>query len=224
MPKDILRSGNFGEKSKIVIQWRKAGLKVSRGGKLRVIAGSWKGRQLQGPKGSNVRPTTDRVKESMFNLIGMDFCDDPVVDLFAGSGALGIEALSRGSESAIFVDKSGGSLQTVRQNLGLCQVEAGRAVLWKMDWRRAVERLGEERVQVGWIFVDPPYPLNLWTPVLEALDTQNVQVVGGVVCEHPKGVALPSLTGTFEAYKERTYGDIQLTLYRVKQGPKDDDV
>jgi 16S rRNA (guanine966-N2)-methyltransferase len=206
-----------------VIQYgvNKVCLRGGRGDSLRVIAGEFKGVSLQSPKG-DVRPTTDRVKESMFNLMGIDLGRMPVVDLFTGSGALGIEALSRGVECVVLVDKNGESLRTVRHNLARCRVDEARALVWKLDWRLGLTRLATHMPQVGWVMLDPPYQKNLWVPVLQTLQDKRVKVRRGIVCEHPRQSPLPASVGWFEKYKERAYGDILITLYRESPGSKDE--
>ncbi|GMA58862.1 16S rRNA (guanine966-N2)-methyltransferase [Alicyclobacillus sacchari] len=181
---------------------------------MRVIAGKWRSMPLVAPKGAATRPTTDRVKESMFNLIPHSL-SGVVVDLFAGSGALGIEALSRGAERAIFVDRDGKALRTVRDNLvrvhGLAQAE-----LWQTHWRHAIARLSTADDALAYVFVDPPYAERLWQPVLEALPANRV--VGGVVCELPKEMELPDLINHFAKVKYRVYGDIAIALYQPVVG------
>lgn len=190
---------------------------------MRVISGNWKGHRLEAPPGTTARPTTDRVKESMFNLMGPNWNGELAVDLFAGSGALGIEALSRGADHAVFVDKSSRSMGAVRTNLERLQAMSEASLLvadWETGWRRAVEG----RRQVGWVFVDPPYAKHLWNPVLRAIAENGVRIVYGIVCEHPKDVALPKEVGSLQWSKERVYGDIAVTIYtdvRATQTPTD---
>lgn len=181
---------------------------------LRVIAGLWRGHSLVAPS-KEARPTTDRVKESMFNLMGFSWRGTTAVDLFAGSGALGIEALSRGVSEAIFIDKSVHSLQAVSENLKRCHAtELGRLV--RLDWKRGWAHVQEMAVDVGWVFVDPPYKLNLWNMVLEELGTGIVPILDGVVCEHPVAVVLPEQIGVLQKYKHKRYGDIGVTLYQMR--------
>jgi len=184
---------------------------------VRVIAGKWRSMPLVAPKGAATRPTTDRVKESMFNLIPHSL-SGVVVDLFAGSGALGIEALSRGAERAIFVDRDGRALRTIRDNLmrvqGLAQAE-----LWQSHWRQAIEQLYNMGDTLAYVFVDPPYAERLWQPVLEALPADRI--IGGVVCELPKEMELPDVINDFAKVKYRVYGDIAIALYEPVLGNRD---
>lgn len=149
----------------------------------------------------------------MFNLMGIHIGGGVVLDLFAGSGALGIEALSRGADHAVFIDRRGDSLATVRDNLSRCRA-VDCADIWRCDWREGIARTAEQHSVIAWVFVDPPYEDALWVPVLHALDGCGVQVTGGVVCEHPDVFQLPGSIGRFVMYKHKVYGDIAVTLYR----------
>jgi 16S rRNA (guanine966-N2)-methyltransferase len=180
---------------------------------VRIIAGEWKGLHLMAPAGDVARPTTDRVKESMFNLMGLSWRGGTAVDLFAGSGALGLEALSRGAQASVFVDTSAASLKTIQENIERCHAQAMTQV-WKRDWRSAWHQLASDDAPVGWVFVDPPYRLRLWDDVLNTIGTGSLMAQHGVVCEHPKTVQLPAEAGYLHRYKSKCYGDIQITLFR----------
>ncbi|GMA61775.1 rRNA methyltransferase [Alicyclobacillus fastidiosus] len=177
---------------------------------MRVIAGTWKGHALQAPKGRDTRPTTDRVKESMFSLLPHRL-DGVVVDLFAGSGALGIEALSRGAAKAVFVDADRRAVGVVRENLAKLNV-GDRGVVWVSDWRKAVSRLADEYPDVDWVFLDPPYAQGLWQQAVAAL-ADYVHIHGGIVCETPKHYLLPPDMSGFVQVKYKVYGDIAVSIY-----------
>jgi 16S rRNA (guanine966-N2)-methyltransferase len=180
---------------------------------VRIIAGEWKGRPLVAPVGDVARPTTDRVKESMFNLMGHHAYHGVVVDLFAGSGALGLEALSRGADFCVFVDKNLRSIRAIRENLLRCQA-LERASVLNVDWKKAWSSVENEFSAVSWVFIDPPYRMGLWLDVLERMSSSPVKIHEGVVCEHPKGDTLPIEFGRFYMVKQRTYGDITVSIYR----------
>lgn len=184
---------------------------------VRVISGRFKGCRLVAPSGDVARPTTDRVKESMFSLMGIDWNGGIVVDLFAGSGALGIEALSRGASRAIFVDTSAKSQRAIKENLSRClgdSSESEDCEIWRLDWQAALARVKDEGLVIGWLFVDPPYKQNLWHKVLQDVGTSSTCPTFGVVCEHPKGSVLPAQVDNLVVWKSKTYGDICVTLYR----------
>jgi 16S rRNA (guanine966-N2)-methyltransferase len=181
---------------------------------VRIIAGEWKGMQLVAPKGQVARPTTDRVKESMFNLMGWNWADGVAVDLFAGSGALGLEALSRGAPAAVFADVHPASIAAIKANVQRCRAE-DRVTILRQDWSAAWHHIAERVKDVGWVFVDPPYQQNLWQDVLSVVCTGELKPRSGIVCEHPRTVVLPDRVGAYAVWKSRAYGDIAVTIYRM---------
>lgn len=180
---------------------------------MRIIAGQWRGVRLVAPAGEVARPTTDRVKESLFNLMGWSWEGGIAVDLFAGSGSLGLEALSRGADHAVLVDTHPRSLAAVRENVHRLRAE-DRCSVWRLDWARAWERLERLGWAAGWVFVDPPYRLGLWPRVLSVLADSPVPIRHGVACEHPGSVNLPDAVGRLRRVKHRVYGDIAISLYQ----------
>ncbi|MCM1044915.1 MAG: 16S rRNA (guanine(966)-N(2))-methyltransferase RsmD [Candidatus Gastranaerophilales bacterium] len=133
---------------------------------MRVIAGSARSLPLKTPEGMDTRPTTDRIKETLFNMIRNDFPGGVFVDLFSGSGGIGIEALSRGAKKAYFVENSPRAAAVIAQNLAFTKT-ADRAVLLKRDVCAALDQINEREVSV--IFMDPPYGLGQEKRVLSAL-------------------------------------------------------
>ncbi|RIV21054.1 16S rRNA (guanine(966)-N(2))-methyltransferase RsmD [Alicyclobacillaceae bacterium I2511] len=189
-----------------------------RGVKVRIIAGQWRGLRLHAPEGSLTRPTTDRVKEAMFSLMGSRWSSGLAVDLFAGSGALGLEALSRGADGAVLVDHNRWSIQTIRQNADKCRT-TDKMRIWQLDWRVAWRRLQIENASIGWVFVDPPYATALWPSVLEVVACSEIEVQDGVVCEHPVSQNLLETYGRLRRTKYRCYGEVCVSVYRdVKTG------
>lgn len=132
---------------------------------MRVVGGSERGRPLRSPKGADIRPTSDRVREAIFNMVAVDGC--AVVDLFAGTGALGIEALSRGATSATFVEKDRAAAALVQANLDALGL-AGRGRVVRLDVLRWLEVPPPTPVDVA--FADPPYAFDQWATLLERLD------------------------------------------------------
>jgi 16S rRNA (guanine966-N2)-methyltransferase len=170
---------------------------------VRIIAGKWKGRRLKPPRDSTVRPTADRVKEAWMSIVHLELADARVLDLFAGAGALGLEALSRGAREAHFVEIAPRSLATLGANLDL--VEAGdHAIVHRVDALKYVAKLRRDEFDVA--FADPPYAMGLADAVARAwLEVPFARVIG---IEHEKAVALP------EPGDRRVYGDTVITLYR----------
>lgn len=175
---------------------------------MRVISGIAGGRRLETPKGDEtVRPTTDRVKEALFSIINFDLPAANVLDLFSGSGQLGIEALSRGAKSATFIDSDYTSCELTRKNLTSCGL-LDRAKVHRADCVAFLHGC-EKQFQIA--FVDPPYHMNLYDKVLP-LVAKKVTDGGIVACEHPIEIKLPALEG-FKA-KDHKYGKIVVTVFR----------
>ncbi len=176
---------------------------------MRVITGSKRGRKLKTLDGDSVRPTTDKVKESLFNIIQFDIEGRRVLDLFSGSGQLGIEALSRGAASAVFVDSSKASLDVTKENListGL--VEVSKTVL--MDALVFLDRALE---QFDLALLDPPYKAGLMEELLNRLPP-HMSDGAVIVCETSADEVLPEQIPCGFASKRYKYGKIALTVYR----------
>lgn len=179
---------------------------------MRVITGFARGRRLKSPEGMDVRPTTDKVKESMFNALQFDIEGRRVLDLFAGSGQLGIEALSRGAEYAVFVDASKASADIIRQNLQIVGLESSSRVF--CGDALSFLRTAQERFDIA--FLDPPYATGLLQSAM-ALLPSVMSDSGVLVCEHPSEEELPDAFGGFAVHKRYRYGKIAVTVYR-KEG------
>lgn len=170
---------------------------------MRVIAGKWGGRRIRAPKGSAVRPTTDRVRESWMAALGPTLIDADVVDLFAGSGALGLEALSRGARSCVFVEQARGALRVLRENIeALGAAEQSRVV--RRDALAYVR--GLEPATFGLAVADPPYDRGLAAELLEVFAANPF--ADELWVEHRASEEIPE----FPEMRQRTYGDITLTL------------
>ena len=181
---------------------------------MRIIGGELRGKKLSSPKDESVRPTTDRVKESMFNLIAGEIDEDTVVyDLFSGSGGLGIEALSRGARYAWFCDRSRNSYDLTRKNLRDCRLENRSRCVFG-DYRKAVDSFEEP---ADLVFLDPPYSLDLWKPCSDLL-LEKKKLKGGalLVMEHGEHQPLKELDPRLELFKERKYGLILVSIYRYR--------
>lgn len=176
--------------------------------RLRVAGGEARGRRLKTPKG--IRPTQGIVKEAIFNLVGPGIAGEHVLDLFAGSGALGIEALSRGAAGVTFVDRESRGLAILRHNLDALDLKA-RAHVVRGDVVRWVESSPDHIKQAGFVFMDPPYEDPVLDRALKAIDRE---VAGAtVVVEHSRRQELPALT-RLHVDRQRRYGDTMVTLLR----------
>lgn len=178
---------------------------------MRIITGEYKGRRLESPVGYDIRPTSDKVKESIFNLLMHDLWQSVCVDLFAGTGNLGLEALSRGAKKCYFCDNSRDSIKLIKMNIEKCKAEEKSKVIIG-NYMKCLERMKE---QADIFFVDPPYRDGLYEKCLGAIDELDLLSDKGIiVAEHDKTVKLPERIGGLEKYKERNYGKIFVSLYR----------
>lgn len=179
---------------------------------MRVITGEARGRKLITLEGEDVRPTTDRVKEGMFNIIQFDLEGASVLDLFAGSGQLGIEAISRGASHCTFVDASNRSVEVVKQNLKTVGFEK-RASVFCGDSKMYIT-LSKDKFDVA--LLDPPYNKQIIDSVLPFV-SEKMNDWGVIICESGIDEKLPESAGDFSVYREYRYGKIKLTVYRKKK-------
>lgn len=180
---------------------------------MRVVSGICKGRPLKAVPGNTTRPTTDKVKEALFNMIGPYFEGGIGLDLFAGSGGLGIEALSRGLEKVIFIDRDVKAIQIINENIKACGFE-DRIEVFRNDAERAIKALVKREISFDYIFLDPPYKKQQLVTLMEKMDHQDVVNDNGiVVCEHSFDVKLPHTIGRLAQIKHEQYGIIAVTIY-----------
>lgn len=177
---------------------------------MRVIAGNWKGNPLLAPPGRTTRPTGDRVKEAIFSMIGPYFQGGKCLDLFAGSGALGLEALSRGMEYSVFVDLR--SIATVARNVERLRAEE-LCTLLPMNFETALKKLSGT-YEFELVFLDPPYALGLLPKAMALLTRHSVLAVGAtVVTEMDSSTTEPIVPG-LNFVKCSDYGDTKVCIYR----------
>lgn len=179
---------------------------------MRVITGTARGRKLNTLEGRDVRPSTDQVKEAMFSIIQFEVEGAAVLDLFAGSGQLGIEALSRGARLAVFVEQSRKAQEMVRQNLQTTKL-AERSRVTAMD---AIAYLQGCRDTFDIALLDPPYHSGLLEKALPLL-APKMSAGGVMLCESALDETLPEQAGDFHIKKEYRYGKIKLTAYRIPE-------
>ena len=180
---------------------------------MRVIAGSAKGRKLKTLEGLDVRPTTDKVKEAVFSAIQFDLPGAAVLDLFAGSGQMGIEALSRGAEQVVFVDSSARSLSVTKENLETVHFTES-AQLYQMQ---AQAFLLSSAFSYNIAILDPPYHKGMLEELLPLL-AKHMLEDGIVICEHETGLKLPEKIDVLCLKKQRKYGAITVTTYVCERG------
>ena len=181
---------------------------------MRITGGQAKGRVLASLKGWNIRPTSDRVREAIFNLIGQDVTGFKVLDLFAGSGSLGIEALSRGASRALFIDNSVQSIKLIKKNLARSGYEP-LGFVRKKDLTKGLplkHPLFKEKFDL--IFVDPPYEKEMIPPLLGELSERKLlRSPAIVVAESFKTEKLPEVLGELQMVKSRIYGETKISIY-----------
>ena len=179
---------------------------------MRVITGTARGMQLKTLEGLEVRPTTDKVKESIFNIVQFDIPGRRVLDLFAGSGQMGIEALSRGAEHATFIDRSPKAIDVIRQNLTRTKLLPSATV--RQEEAKAFLLKSRETYDVA--FLDPPYGKGIIEDVLPVL-VERMSDYGILVCETSQQETLPETAGRFSVDRVYQYGKIRVTVYRVRE-------
>lgn len=175
---------------------------------MRVITGTARGRKLKTPENYDIRPTTDSVKEAVFNIIQFDVEGRRVLDLFAGTGQLGIEALSRGAAECVFVDRDKAAADIVRQNLTACGLSArvaGEDALGYLDTCGRFDL----------VFVDPPYDSGIYDAVLQKINSVDILSDGGIIiCESRRETPMPAVSAPYYMGREYNYGKVKITVYR----------
>jgi 16S rRNA (guanine966-N2)-methyltransferase len=181
---------------------------------VRVIAGILGGRRLKAPRGRDTRPTSDRVRESLFMALE-PLAGQRVVDLFAGSGALGIEALSRGATRADFVEREAAARRVLEENLESLGL-VGSSRVWALELPRGIDRLRGELARADLVLADPPYGGGPAREVLEALGRQAILRPGArVILEHHAKDEVPESSGRLARVRVRRYGETMVSTYQV---------
>jgi 16S rRNA (guanine966-N2)-methyltransferase len=180
---------------------------------LRIISGQLKGRRLQSISGMQVRPTADHVREALFNILANNLLEASVLDLFSGTGALGIEALSRGAKKAVFIDKGSRPLSVLHKNLltfGL--LDQSQIIRW--DIARNLNCLKAFHSQFDLVFMDPPYQKHLVSPTLShLLQVHCLTPSATIIAEHERGVNIRSPNSSIVLTGQRQYGQTELTFF-----------
>lgn len=185
------------------------------GGKnMRVIAGKAKGRLLSAPKGMDTRPITAKIKEALFSIWQMQLEDASFLDLFSGSGSMGIEAISRGAKKVVFVEKDPKAIEVIQKNLALCRFTDGYK-LYKDDVFHRIECLKNDGTRFDIIYLDPPFTVDeIFLPVMEALsDGKLLTENGSIAIRTRKEKEMPDQIGTLTKFKLKTYGISSVHFY-----------
>lgn len=189
---------------------------------MRIISGTARGRTIVAPAGDRTRPTQDKVRESLFNIIRWDVMEARILDLFAGTGALSLESLSRGAQSAVLVDTDRAACEAIRKNIAACRME-DKARLIVRDYRQAMDQLAREGEVFDVVFLDPPYRMENTGEMCAALYDKGLLAKAFLlVVEHKRGLA-PLVDERFEAFDQRDYGDTQITFIRSAERDQADE-
>lgn len=177
---------------------------------MRVVGGKFRGRILKSPSNNFVRPTTDKVKEAVFNILGQNIDGARWLDLFGGAGGMGIEAISRGA-TAVFVDASRDSFKLIKDNLAHVGAEA---TVMYADYKVAIQRLAEQQAQFDYIYIDPPYASGFGAKALEAV-LPLVAADGKVLVEHRDKEEIDSLL--YDKITVKRYGIVCISIFTKKE-------
>ncbi len=180
---------------------------------MRVVAGTARGRRFESPP-RNTRPTSEKVREAMFDVLGDAISGSHTLDMYAGSGGLGIETLSRGANSSTFVDVSSSAISTINSNLKKLGF-GDRGIAVRADCIKFIRQLGAEDSRFDLIFVDPPYKEGVYELILSEIDKSGILSDSGViVVESHKRESFHRSFGEIKLVREKTYGDTKVTFWR----------
>jgi 16S rRNA (guanine966-N2)-methyltransferase len=184
---------------------------------MRIISGIARGRRIDAPEGLNTRPTSDRVKESMFNIIQKKIFDKAVLDLFAGTGNLGLEALSRGAVSCIFIERDKNTFGILKNNIKSLGFEK-MCEVYNQDAFVALNLLGKRGISFDLIFLDPPYGKGMIEKALEIINTGMLLKDGGlIVSEYDEKDIMPEKIGSIHIYRTEKYGRTRLAFWILEE-------
>ncbi len=185
---------------------------------MRIISGNARGTKLFTLEGIQTRPTLDRVKESLFNIIGLKLKDSLVLDLFAGSGALGLEAVSRGAKMAVFCENNKDAIEIIKKNIQKTHF-ANKTELFEKDFRKALSDMEDKKMKFDFIFLDPPYKTNLICESLKQIINCNILSENAILVietDEPDRIKQEIEEIDIDIYDERKYGRVSL-LFSTKK-------
>jgi len=182
---------------------------------MRVVSGSARGCKLSSPEGMDTRPTTDRIKETLFNILSPEIYDCIFLDVFSGSGAIGIEALSRGARKAVFVENAQSAQKIIEANLEKTRLKE-KAEIIKADALKAVDMLRAKNEKFDIVFMDPPYMKNLAWPVMEAIrDGGLLSEDGIIIVEESSGAEIPEING-YKMYRTKDFKTTIMSFWTLE--------
>lgn len=194
---------------------------------MRIISGSARGTHIKAPEGLDTRPVTDKIRQSLFNIWQFRIPESRFLDLFSGSGSMGLEALSRGASEAVMVEKSPKAASVIRDNLKTCHFEKRNAQVLQEDVFQAIDRLADQKKVFDTIYLDPPYTIDeIFQPVMEKLGEHSDLLAedGMLVIRTRKEKEMDEQYGDLEKFREKVYGISRAHFYRHKtenSGPED---
>jgi 16S rRNA (guanine966-N2)-methyltransferase len=181
---------------------------------MRIISGTLRGRRLKGPDGVELRPTSDRLRQTLFNILGVDIAGSAFLDLFAGTGAIGLEAISRGSGEVVYVESSREAVKLMRQNLHTCGVTSGYRI-FQGDVFTMLRTLGRQKYRADIVFMDPPYA---WGPYVDLIETPFRNAIADqnslVVLEHHRKTDIPVSGDSFRRVRLVQQSDKCLSFFK----------
>lgn len=180
---------------------------------MKVISGKLRGRKIDGYDINGTRPTMDRVKESLFGMIQENIYDSVVLDLFAGSGQLGIEAISNGANTCYFIDNNNIVINILKKNVSNLGINDNSKIILS-DWKRAINNFGDKGIKFDLIFVDPPYDYDVYEKILRKVDELNLLNDKGLIVLEHHNLKFDNEYGNLVKYKERNYGNKDITIYK----------
>lgn len=186
---------------------------------MRIIAGSARGRTFDAPQGRDTRPTLDRVRENVFNILQMKIRGAKVLDLFSGSGAMAFEAISRGAQEAVLVDCDRAANAVQRQNAEKLRMQAQCRIMYS-DWQAAVRQLTAQGEKFGAVFLDPPYAMHDMTAVMTAL--RPLLAEDAVILLEHEAKTFPATPDGFDLYDSRKYGVAGVSFFRLCEAEEAD--
>jgi 16S rRNA (guanine966-N2)-methyltransferase len=180
---------------------------------MRIISGKLRGRRIKGPDGMELRPTGDRLKESLFNIFGPGISGAAMLDVFGGTGAIGIEALSRGASEVVFIESAEAAARLILENLRLCEIGSGFRII-RQDVFAALRALARQGFKANIVFFDPPYDWKPYVDLLDIVFTRGLLVQSSrVVIEHHRKAVLPESGDGYRRSRVVRQGDHCLSFY-----------
>ncbi len=181
---------------------------------MKVISGTLKGRKIEGYNIDGTRPTMDRVKESLFATIQNNIKGSVVLDLFAGSGQLGIEAISNGADTCYFIDNNKEVIKILNQNISNLNIKSNSRVILS-DWKRALNDFTNQNLKFDLIFVDPPYDYNVYEKILEKVSSLNLLNENGLIILEHSNLKFKDTYNNLTLYKDKKYGNKSVNIYKI---------